>query len=83
MNTIMYIERNKCNYTLHECIIIINILLTNFIIWMLFLNLIFTFIKYLLFHSCPKTTDASRLALEDYMTNNSNQKVKHLTWTVY
>jgi hypothetical protein len=40
-------------------------------------------IKYLLFHSCPKTTDASRLALEDYMTNNSNSKVKHLTWTVY
>lgn len=40
-------------------------------------------IKYLLFHCCPKMTDASRLALEDYMTNNSNQRFQHLTWTVY
>ena len=40
-------------------------------------------IKYLLFHCCPKMTDASRLALEDYMTNNSNQRFQHLTWTIY
>lgn len=42
-----------------------------------------TRIKYLLFHNCPKTSEASRLALEDYMTNNSNQKFRHLTWTIY
>lgn len=40
-------------------------------------------IKYLLFHECPRTTNASRLALEDYMSNNSNQKFQHLTWTIY
>ena len=40
-------------------------------------------IKYLLFHCCPKTTDASRLALEDYIANNSNQKFQHLTWSIY
>jgi hypothetical protein len=39
-------------------------------------------IKYLLFHSCIKMTDASRQALEDYMVNSS-QKIKHLTWTIY
>lgn len=30
-------------------------------------------VKYLLFHSCPKVTVASRVALEDYMAN-SEQK---------
>lgn len=39
-------------------------------------------VKYFLFHSCPKVTPASRIALEDYM-NSNNQKVKHLTWTIY
>lgn len=39
-------------------------------------------IKYLLFHSCPRVTPESRIALEDYMATN-NQKVKHLTWTIY
>ena len=27
--------------------------------------------------------DASRVALEEYTFNKSNQKFKHLTWTVY
>lgn len=40
-------------------------------------------IKYLMFHGCKNTTDASRLALEDYMANSTNQKVKHLTWSIY
>ena len=40
-------------------------------------------IKYLLFHSCPKLTDASRIALNDYMVKHQVQKIKHLTWTVY
>lgn len=40
-------------------------------------------IKFLMFHSCPKVTDASRVALEDYSFNKSNQQFKHLTWTVY
>lgn len=40
-------------------------------------------IKYLMFHSCKNTTDASRVALENYMTNSSNQKIKHLTWSIY
>ncbi|CAF0962688.1 unnamed protein product [Brachionus calyciflorus] len=39
-------------------------------------------VKYLLFHECPKVTVASRIALEDYL-NSSDQKVKHLTWTIY
>lgn len=40
-------------------------------------------IKYLMFHGCKKTTDASRLALEDHMANSNNQNIKHLTWTIY
>jgi hypothetical protein len=40
-------------------------------------------IKYLLFHSCPKLTEASRVALDSYMRENQDQKIKHLTWTIY
>ena len=40
-------------------------------------------IKYLMFHGCKQTTDASRLALEEYMANSTNQNIKHLTWTIY
>jgi hypothetical protein len=40
-------------------------------------------IKYLLFTNCPKTTDASRFAIEEYMLNSTNKKMEQVTWTIY
>jgi len=39
-------------------------------------------LKNLLFDNCPKLTEASRIALEQYINNSSNQKLQYLTWTI-